>query len=281
MSINGKIFEHRPIEELFAIVKNDFSKFDNEGLIDEGTMIKTVMWCNEKLGIPIREIREVAIPVVDFKGELPLDFEKLYYICGLRATGTHVTENVNPFDNNVDQDIIYDAHLDRESLGCVDNYRVIIKRQTNTTIHNYGTWVQLDVRGSDKHCHIDCPNKRKRGRYTIELKDDHIETPFKSGLLYMMYVGMMKDTEGNITFPFHPMITPWYEWVLKEKVITDAIFNSDAPDLGTKLQLAQQEKVKCWLDAYNITMEKSYGEYVQAQRKKELGWYSTYFKHFQ
>src|SRR5687768_2719716 len=125
--INNKIFEHRPVEELFAIVKNDFKKFDAEGLIDEGTLIKTAMWCNEKMGIPIREIREIAIPVVDFKAELPLDFEKLYYICGLKATNTHVTTNVNPFDNNVDQDIIYNAHLDRESLGCVDNYRVIVK----------------------------------------------------------------------------------------------------------------------------------------------------------
>ncbi len=40
----------------------------------------------------------------------------------------------------------------------------------------------------------------------------------------MMYLGMMKDDEGNITFPFHPLITPFYEWSLKEKILEDATF---------------------------------------------------------
>lgn len=279
--INDKTFEHRPIEELMAIVKNDFRKFDAEGLIDEGTLVKTVMYCNDKLGIPIREVREIAIPVIDYKAQLPLDFEKLYYTCALQATNTMVNEVTNPWDNNVDQDIVYDAHLDRESLGCVDAYQVIVKRQTNVTVHQYGTWIQLDVAPNAKHCHIDCPNKRKKGKYTIEIKDDYIETPFKAGTLYIMYIGMMKDGEGNITFPFHPMITPYYEWAVKEKILSDAMFNSDATNIAELYKLAERQRQLAWLDAYNTTVEASFGKFVNAQRKKELGWYNQYFKFFQ
>lgn len=280
--INNKTFDHRPINELMAIVKNDFRKFDDEGLIDNGTLVKTVMYCNEKMGLPIREIREIAIPVINFRAELPIDFEKLFYVCALKATNSIVSELTNPFDNNFDSDIIYDAHLDRESLGCVDNYQVIVKRQTQTTIHNYGTWVQLDVNDpTNRFCHIDCPNKRKKGQYTIEIKDGYIDTPFKGGMLYVMYVGMMKNEEGEITFPFHPLITPFYEWSVKEKILNDAIFNSDGIGLGELFKLAQQERGKAWLDAFNFTMERAYGEYVSSQRKKELGWYNQYFKYFQ
>lgn len=280
-NINNKVFSHRPIHELMAIVKNDFRKFDSEGLIDDGTLVKTVMYCNERLGIPIREIREAAIPVSDFKAHLPLDFEKLYYVCALQATNTMVTDMVNPFDNSVDQDIVYEASLDRESLGCVQNYSVTVKRLNTTTVHNHGSWVELDISGNSQSCHIDCPNKRKKGKYTISIKDDHIETPFRSGMLYIMYVGMMKDEEGNITFPFHPLITPYYEWSVKEKIVSDAIFNSDGSNLGELFKLAQLEKNKAWIDAFNFTTDKAYGEYVALQRKKELSWYNQYFKWFQ
>lgn len=281
MNINNKTFSHKPINELIAIVRNDFRKFDQEGLIDEGTLVKTVMYCNQKLGLPIHQIREVAIPVDEFKAKLPLDFEKLYYVCALHATNTMIHSQRNPFDNNFDQDIIYEANLDRESLGNVENYQVIVNRITNTTVHQHGSWVTLDVNKSDEFCHIDCPNKKKRGKYSITIKDGHIDCPFRSGTLYLMYIGMMKDDQGNITFPFHPLITPYYEWAIKEKIVSDAIFNSDGTNLGDLFKLAQQERGKAWLEAFNFTVDRGYGEFVTAQRKKELQWYNSYFKWFQ
>src|SRR5688572_13007707 len=101
-NIQGKVFSHRPISQLMAIVKNDFKDFDAKGLVDEGTLVKTVMWCNERLGIPIREVREIGLPVDNYKAKLPLDFEKLYYVCALECTGGITFTLRNPFDNNVD-----------------------------------------------------------------------------------------------------------------------------------------------------------------------------------
>jgi hypothetical protein len=277
--INNKTFDHRPIKELMAIVRQDLRKLDDEGLIDEGTIIKTIMYCNDKLGIPIREVKQVCIPVRDYKAKLPLNFEKLYYATALIATNSVVSDQTNPFDNNFDRDIIYEAELDRGAIGCgVDAYNVIIKRITNTTIHNYGSWVALEVNpGSSSACHVSCPNLRKTGKYQIEIVGDEIVTPFRSGELYLMYIGTMQDEEGNLLFPFHPMITPYYEWAIKEKIIMDAIFNSDG-SYGELLKLAQQERLKAWLDAFGMTSEKSYGQYVDSQRRKELGWYNQYFQ---
>lgn len=275
------VFEHRSIKELIAIVKNDLPSFDAEGLIDEGKLVKTVMYCNEKLGIPIREVRQVAIPVSNFEAQLPIDFEKIYFVCALEATNTMVIQGRSPFDNHFDQDILYEAAIDRDSFGGVTNYQVTINRITNTTVHSKDTWIPLSLSGSDRWCHIDCPNKKKKGKYTISIGDGKIHTPFRSGTLYVMYIGMMRDRDGNITFPFHPLVTPFYEWTLKEKILSDAIFNSDDNKLADRFKLAQLERSKAWLDAWDFTTSKEYGYYVKLQRQKELRWYVEYFRFLQ
>ena len=58
----SKMFEHRPMKELMAIVRQDFKKLDDEGLIDEGNLIKVVMYCNDRLGVGIREVKHSQGP---------------------------------------------------------------------------------------------------------------------------------------------------------------------------------------------------------------------------
>lgn len=281
MSINSKIFDHRPISQLMAIVRNDFKKLDDEGLVDDGALIKTIMFCNDRLGIPIREIKEVCIPVVEYKAKLPLNFEKLYFATALLATNSIIHNQQNPFDNSFDRDIIYTAELDRGKLGCVDSYSVNIKRESTTTIHNIGNWITLSLTpSSSDFCHSSCPNMRKPGKYQIDITAETINTPFRTGELYLMYLGTMQDEDGNILFPFHPLITPYYEWSLKERILMNVIFNSDG-NYGELLKLASLEKSKAWLDAFQISMEPGFGEYIDKQRKIELGYYNQYFKYFQ
>jgi hypothetical protein len=280
-TVNNKTFEHRPINELMAIVRQDFRKLDDEGLIDEGNLIKVVMYCNDRLGVGIREVKQVCIPVEDYRARLPLNFEKLYFTAALKATGTTVTLGRDPFNNNFDRDVIYEADIARENFGGTDFYGVTIKRETHLTVHTCGEWIGIDVfPDSHGYCHPSCPNVKKKGKYSIRIEDGHIITPFRTGELYIMYVATMCDEDGNLLFPFHPMITPYYEWSIKEKVLLDGIFNSDLVDANL-LALAQREKSKAWLDAYDMTTSKGFGEYVAMQRKKEMGWYNQYFKFFQ
>lgn len=274
--------QHLPMSQLVSMVKDKLTKFNAEGLIDENDYIKTVMYCNAKLGLYIRDIREAAIPVNENRATLPLDFDKLFYTCALKATNTMVHELRNPYDNSFDSDVIYEACLDRESLGCVDNYNVIIKRDSKNIVYKQNEWIELGLDSkSFDYCHIDCPNKHKKGKYTISIKDDYIETPFRAGTLYMLYLGLMKDEEGNITFPFHELLTPYYEWSIIEEVLSNALFNSDATNIGELYQLAKKERGLAWLDAYNFASSTSYRDAQQSQRKKELSWYSKYFRYFQ
>lgn len=276
-----KTFELRPISELMSMVRNDFRRMDDEGLIDEGTVIKTIMACNDRLGIPIRQIKQVCIPVEEFKAKLPLNFEKLYFVSALSVTNTMVHSMRNPFDNKFDRDALYEAELDRGTIGCTDCYSIVIKREQNITVHSAQSLINLDVNKiSHNYCHSSSPNTRRKGKYSVTIDNEYIHTPFRSGELYIMYLSLMEDEYGNLLYPFHPLITPYYEWSIKEKVLMDAIFNSDETNADL-LKLATAQRVKAWLDAYNFTTDKGYGEFVDLQRNKEYSWHNQYFKYFQ
>ena len=60
------------------------------------------------------------------------------------------------------------------------------------------------------------------------------------------------------------------------------IFNTEGDrNLGELLKLCQLEKAKAWLDAFNFTSDRTFGQMVALQKKKEYEWYSKYFKFFQ
>lgn len=279
--VNNKLFEHRPVEELFAIVKGDFRKLDDEGLIDNGTLLKAIRWCNDKLGVYLREVKEVCITVHNHKAKLPLNFEKLYFAAATYKSDGITTEMYNPLqaiNGHVDADVIYDAKVESGVIGCDHHNTVIINRKGKTVTQSFGSLIPLRI-ASGPLTHIGCPNIKMNCPNHISIKNDEIETTFRNGEIYMMYISTMEDEKGNLLFPFHPLITPYYEWTLKEKVLIDAIFNSDdaTGDLANKLQLAQQEQLKAWLDAYNITTSRSFGYYTQLQKEKELRWYKDHF----
>lgn len=282
MAINGKNLEHRRIDELMAIVRGDLWKLDSEGLIDEGRCVKTVMYCNEKLGLSIREVREVCLKVEGGKARLPLDFEKIWYARGLRDLRSIELEMRNPFDNGVDADVLYEAKIASGKIGPDTPVTVTIKRQTNVTVHEFQNWIELDVdTQSKKYCYGNSPLYRHRGKPCIRLNDDStLDVPFEEGLVYVMYVANLKDEDGYLLFPFHPVITPWYEWCVKEKIIQDALFN-DEGNYAPLLQECKRERGLAWIDAYNACTDPRVGHHIQLQRKRELEFYNQYFKYFQ
>lgn len=279
--INNKNFEHRPLSELLAIVKRGLRKLDDEGLIDEGTVIKEVMRLNSKFGIPLREVKQACIPVFNGKANLPKDFDKLYYVCALPIQKVEKHNFKNPFDNSFDRDIIYEAEVNREKIGGSDNYQVVIKKITNVDIKTYTKFIELELApASIVHSIGSSPVSCLKGRKQISIEKDTIICPFEEGELYLMYVGNMKDKDGNLLFPFHPMITPYYEWVIKEAILVDAIMNSDG-NYGDLLELASQKRTAAWIDAFNAASDKGFGEYVDMQKKREMNWHNQYFKMFQ
>lgn len=282
------------LDELISSVKEDFHSFDDMGLIDKSRIIKTIMWCNEKLGLPVHQIKEKFIKVRDYKAELPLNFWKVTYVCALETGSFGISGYRDPFNNTVTEQMKAEAEMCTYVAGCETKCSpLIIRRERGVEVFKYTHWTELKLSKSsskflDKNhlMHREYDNNGgdyednalyQRPKYTIDIEEEEITLPFREGELYIMYVGTMEDDEGNMLIPFHPLITNWYEWSVKEKILQDLIFNSDA-DVANMLKLAQLEKSKSWLDAWNFQMEPEYRQAQQWQAQKEANFHNKYFK---
>ena len=268
------------LSKIIASVRNDFSAFDNQGFIDESRIIKTVALCNEKLGIRIRDKKECFIPVRNFHAELPADFGKVIFTCALHTTSFGIANYRDPFNNTVTLDM-------KEEAKCVASLNVItqggqrncpmqIIKRCGTELHTtYTNLIPLTLsKTSDNYKDQFCFNKR--GKYTIDINEEQMDLPFREGELYFMYFTNLQNEDGEIMVPFHPLISNWYEWCIKEKILQDMMFNSDA-DVVNKLKYASQEKGKYWLDALSFVSDPFYKELQEIQHRKELNFYNQYY----
>ena len=270
-----------PLSKIIASVKNDFSSIDDQGFIDESRIIKIVALCNEKLGIRIREKRECFLPVRNFHADLPADFGKVVFTCAVETNSFGLSNYRDPFNNTVTLEMREEARcqasLSVVTQGCERNCPMqVIKRCGEDLITTYTNIIPLTLsKVSDNNIDPLCFNKKK-GKYQIDINEETIDLPFREGELYFMYFTNLQNEEGELVVPFHPLLSNWYEWCIKEKILQDMMFNSDG-DVVNKLKYASQEKAKYWLDALSFVSDPFYKELQQIQHRKELAFYNQYY----
>lgn len=277
--INNKIHGFITLDELLASVRVELKSFYELGLTDESYLIKEVLRCNEKIGLVFSEMKQKIIEVDEFKADLPIDFYKVYYMAALAETGFSAKNLINAWDNTQDQTTSYEADIRSGNIGCTPNTLVIYKKVPQDQDVQYYDWSPMSIsKYKANMCFMNSPIRNYQGKYVVDFTDTEILTPFRTGEIYIMYLAAMRNEEGQVLVPFHPMITPWYEAVLTEKIIYMAIMNSDDVNLADKYKLAQQKASEAWLDAWNFTTDRTYTQIQQAQRDKEMKWFNQYYR---
>lgn len=273
-----KQFTYTSFSSLLSVIREFLPSM--EQFIDESKLIGTVIGCNDKLGVSIREVKEDIIRVRDYQAVLPFDFQKVIYVAALQHSSFGLSQFTDPFDNfvNLDEDVCTVEFVE----GCeTRERRVINKKKGDRIVHAYRQWTELSLSNSSYiRSASNCINKTLRGQYTIDITDEKIETPFREGELYIMYYANLLDEDGSIKVPFNSQIFPWYKWSVAEEICIQMMMNSDA-DVSGKLKFAQGERIKAWLDAFNFTIDQSYAEAVQYQKKREMELYNRYFRWIQ
>lgn len=268
-----KQFDYTTLSALLSVVREFLPSMDP--FIDEADVIGKVLWCNDTLGIAIREVKEDMLKVRNFSTDLPIDFQKVIYVSALSVSSFGVAQYTDPFDNfSTEADVCTIHFLE----GCQNLERRVIQKKCGGVIaQTYRAWKELSLSPSSYiKTASTCINKTMRGEYTIDITDQEIQTPFREGELYMMYFASLMDEQGNIKLPFNPKIFPWYKWCVIEEILLKMVFNSDQ-DVAQKLKLAQQEKTKAWLDAFNFTIDQSYAEAVKYQKDREMEMFKKYY----
>jgi hypothetical protein len=96
-------YKYITLQQLLASVKGDLPSLKDSGFIDEGNVVKTVMWCNEKLGIPVRKVKETTLNIRNYQVDLPVDFQKVIYVAALYNSSFGTAHYKDPFMNSHDQ----------------------------------------------------------------------------------------------------------------------------------------------------------------------------------
>jgi hypothetical protein len=277
--INNKIHSFITFNELLSAVRTELKTFYDLGLTDDSLLIKEVLKCNEKMGLVFSEMKQIILEVNEFKAELPVDFYKVYYMAALSESNFNAKNLLNPWDNTQDQTTSYEADIRNGNISCEPHTLVIYKKVPQDQDMAYYNWAPLSVsKYKQDKCYMNSPIRNYQGKHVIDFTDSEVLTPFRTGELYMMYLAAMRNEQGELLVPFHPLITPWYEAVLAEKILYVAIMNSDENNLADKYKLAQQKVLDTWLDAWNFTTDRTYQQIQQIQRDREVKWFNKYYR---
>ena len=273
------------ISEVMSSVKSDMSVYDDAGFMDEDRVIKIIRECNEKLGQRIYKSRECVLDIVNFKAEIPSD---LYKIENIMASKVYNEVFMNPENEKYQHEILYEKPKDDRKiinygkLGCKDSCDNCfwIEDKKNTYVHKmirFEKFVPLQLSNNlYNRCTEYSPCNLRDRSYKLDLENDNFKFSFQEGKAYLCYLGDLISEDGEVEIPFHPMLNPYYEWAIKEKVFEDMFLNSEA-DVQQKLAYAAQKKREAHGSAWIFANSREVGEWNKIQKKKQQQYYQKWY----
>ncbi len=212
-------------QKIFDSVANDYSAYDNEGMIDYFSLIKIIKWCNSELSLAINPEAEDVVTITNHKGKLPDNYEALNFALLCTRERREVTP-VKGFQ------IEYKTTHTKKNPCSVcleecDNEFKVIQRCDKE-------WVEFDqfdvvrlITNSVRGCTDNCMNLRSRSRNEIKIQGDYIHTNFSDGTVYINYITNMVDADGTLLVLDHPQVRFFYELACKLHILKNLYANND------------------------------------------------------
>lgn len=284
---NHNPFTYITFKELMASIKQDLKLFDNASLIDEDNLIKTVRYCNERLGDRTRKTEYKIIDIKNFKGELPKDFYKVVE-CFLLRSASCSTYPQMPILHTTK------VHIDTEPPACTQptagkmfvsisdccNYVYATESHVPSEDCNKETYhicsrMKLGFK-FDNTCISGYEHYEKDG-FEIDLVNKELETGIRDGKILFIYLA---DLDGeDVLIPQHPLLSPYYEYTLKEKILEDLVMNSEA-DVTNKLQYISSKKPVAWEQANNYLNSSEVDQFYRIRKSLQQKYYDQWYSKF-
>jgi len=240
-----------PADQVINEAINLMPSYFETGVVDESVVYSAIEKVNSVVGIRMRNINSVVLPIENYKAKLPEDFYKLCYavLCSdytielPELRGSYVKEEriknsceLKPCEVPLKDDCGY--------------YRAIQKFPTYTIEASSFTPVMISETSRSK-CASDCPNvfkKNPNGEPSIQLTNTEIISEIKEGYLMIEYYEDFKE----LMIVDHPRIITWAKEEIIYAALKKAYLNGDDDAIARKLQFQARECHNAEVNARNV-----------------------------
>lgn len=282
-------WKYEKFSSLMASVRSDLPKLD--GIMDDDNYIKVIASCNEKLGERVHKSKQCKLIVKNYSAPIPPDLWKIENMLAIINTHHninhlegifmsprhyHIEENEELIPDKNEQ-IIYLCPTKNE---CCEQVKHAITNRMGVEQH-FGKAVK-PLKFTNKalnNCTDYSPCRQWNGEFGVDLNEDKFSFSFASGEVFLEYLGDLTDEEGELLYPFHPMLNDYYEYAVKEKILEDAFINSDM-DVINKLQYVQTKKRGAYYDAFSFMQSAKANQWSIMKKKNQLEYYKKWYKAF-
>lgn len=282
-------------KELISEVKQSLRKYADNNLIDDNSLLKHIIRCNEFLGERLHHSRQCKLIVKDNRAPVPSDLWKIEMAFGLSTEkqdiftgifGSAIVYHPEELELNpsLNEQIHYLGALSRckTKCGTCDNCKSVHVSVYDTKyferVENKRVF-PLKLISNSNDCVPYSPCNRIKSGYTIDLMDGEFRFSFPEGEIFLSYLGDLIDGEGNLLIPDNELLLPYYEWTLKNIVLEDLVLNTDL-DVINAYKLSQSKLVDAKLTAMDYIGAFKGKQLDQIQQKRKIEFYNKWYAKF-
>ncbi len=192
--------------------------------------------------------------------------------CDLCTPGLVVSPGYNPLQPYGDPCIAPRVFMDCKG----DAFELV--QIVSSEVRRWKVMLPLQLINNDQDKICDCPNVHMRCPDQIWIKDGFLWSNFKCGKVYLNYQGSLEDESGNLLVPDHDILTPFYEYKLKHRLLENLFFNGE--EVERKLQYVRGELIIARKDAKSLVNMPDFKELENTWRMNRKAYNSRYVNMF-
>jgi hypothetical protein len=235
-------------DTVFNDVKQMLSTYDANGLLGEPDFFRWTRFCMNQLGTFSYKLKEVLIPIENYKAPKPEDFKLLkeVYICSVECEGSSSYRGYLTTPRVYTISDYYSTTCYDKCDVCYDGNEYVVKQviTKDYTIPERKISSRLplaiDRRLTADQCSSDCINRHTQCEYTFNLTNDEIITSFQEGWITFKYYALPTDEEGYPLILDEPLVEKAVEDYLIYKSFQKIYYNNEA-DVLQRMQYAEQQ----------------------------------------
>ena len=279
-------------KQLVADVKEGLRQYDENNMIDDRRLLKHVIRCSEFLGERLHQSKQCRITVHNYSAPMPSDLWKIENMYGI----SEVANDLTYFQGIFGGGMIF--HEDRELSPIPTEeeriqYLGILPNDCCTPMHVSAYDSQYFERVENKKifplvlsnnlnskCAPYSPCGTWKDGYQVDFEDDTFKFSFKSGEVFLSYLGDLINDEGDLLIPDNENILPFYEWTLMKVILEDLFMNSEA-DVINKYNLAKMNLIDAKLTAMDYVNAFKGGQLDHLSMKRKMQFYNDWIRKFE